>query len=176
MPSCSRVAAVVGFVLAGAVWQVPQGAGQSVQEAAPSSNGAQSLPAPVLKRRGVEAAPGGAGATDGMGPVEVLSDTGGVNFSPYIHGILHTIYGAWVGLMPAEARSPELVKGETEVRFTINPDGELVAMHLDARAKDEGLNRAAWGAITAAQRFPPLPADFKGPNLQLRVHFVVNMQ
>lgn len=105
--------------------------------------------------------------------LEILSDTQGVDFQPYLKDAIHQIYGQWLKLMPDEAR-PQLMKGDTQIRFTINPDGTIAAMHLDKSALDEELNRAAWGAITGVGKFSPLPSAFHGPDLELRIHFVAN--
>ena len=108
--------------------------------------------------------------------VDVLSDTQGVNFQPYLKGIFHDIYVQWIPLMPAEARAPQNKQGETQIRLTIKPDGTIAEMHLDDSAHDDALNRAAWGSITGVGKFPPLPRDFHGPGLALRIHFKVNQQ
>jgi TonB family protein len=106
--------------------------------------------------------------------LEVLSDTRGVDFKPYLNGILKQIYGRWVTLMPDEARPPENKQGVTAIRVTISPDGTIAAMHLEKLSTEQALNRAAWGAITGVGKFPALPAEFHGPNLELRIHFRVN--
>ena len=106
--------------------------------------------------------------------LEILSDTQGVNFQPYLKDLLHEIYGKWTPLMPDETRAPQNKQGETQIRFTINPDGTIAAMHLEDSTHDDALNRAAWGSITGVGKLPPLPQDFHGPNLQLRIHFKVN--
>lgn len=106
--------------------------------------------------------------------VDVLSDTMGVDFNPYLKRILRTIYRTWLPLIPEEARPPLNKSGYTQVRFTILPDGSIGAMHLDGSSHDDALNRAAWGSITGVGVFPPLPAEFHGPNLELRIHYLVN--
>jgi len=108
--------------------------------------------------------------------LEVLSDTKGVDFKPYLNGILKQIYGGWVKLMPAEARPPQVMQGVTDIRFTINPDGTVAAIHLEKSAEDEALNRAARGSITGVGQFPPLPKEFHGPELVLRIHYLYNIQ
>jgi TonB family protein len=120
---------------------------------------------------------GGNGRTPdlGAGP-EVLSDTQGVNFQPYLARIMREIYEQWIPLIPEEARPPLRKQGMTMVRFTINPDGTIAAMHLDGSTHDDSLNRAAWGSITGVGQFPPLPKEFHGPNLELRIHYLVNQQ
>jgi TonB family protein len=105
--------------------------------------------------------------------VEILSDTQGVNFQPYLKDAIHQIYAQWLTLMPEQARSHK-EKGVTQIRFTISPDGTIAAMHLEDSAHDVALDRAAWGAITGVGKFPVLPSAFHGPNLDLRIHFVVN--
>jgi outer membrane biosynthesis protein TonB len=119
-------------------------------------------------------APGG-GGRQGMGTgVEVLSDTQGVDFGPYIRKILGDIKRNWIPLIPEEARPPLNKQGETLIRFTILPDGRLAAMNLDGSSQDTAIDRACWGGITGVGQFPPLPANFKGPNLELRVDFFTN--
>jgi TonB family protein len=115
-----------------------------------------------------------ANSDDGTSAADILSDTQGINFGPYVRGILRLIYAQWLKVIPAEARPPERLAGETLIRFSILPTGELSAMHLDGSTHDERLNRAAWGAITSVGKYPPLPAEFHGPNLELRVRFKVN--
>ncbi|MGC9199584.1 MAG: TonB family protein [Acidobacteriaceae bacterium] len=113
------------------------------------------------------------GAQAGNG-VEILSDTQGVDFSPYIRRILQEIYEQWIPLLPEETQPPLNKSGMTMIRFTINADGTIAAMNLDGSSHDDALNRAAWGSITGVGQFPPLPKAFHGPNLELRIHFLVN--
>jgi TonB family protein len=118
-------------------------------------------------------APGG--GRQGMGAgVEVLSDTQGVDFGPYIRKILGDIKRNWIPLIPEEARPPLNKQGETLIRFTISSDGHITAMNLDGSSQDTAIDRACWGGITGVGQFPPLPANFKGPNLELRVDFFTN--
>ncbi len=106
--------------------------------------------------------------------VEVLSDTMGVDFGPYLRRILGDIKRTWLPLIPEEARPPLNKQGETLIRFTISPDGRIAAMSLDGSSQDTAIDRAAWGGIVGVGQFPPLPAGFKGPNLELRIDFLVN--
>jgi TonB family protein len=97
-----------------------------------------------------------------------------VNFQPYLQRILRMIYEQWLPLIPEEARPPLMKQGVTQIRFIINPDGTVAYMHLDGSTHDEALDRAAWGSITGVGQFPPLPKQFTGPNLELRIHYLVN--
>jgi TonB family protein len=106
---------------------------------------------------------------------EVLSDTRGVDFAPYMKRSLEIVRNSWISLLPEEARPPVNAQGETVIRFTIGPDGKIIAMHLDESSHQVKFDRAAWGAISGVGQFPPLPTDFSGPNLELRIHFKVNL-
>ena len=106
--------------------------------------------------------------------VDILSDTMGVDFDPYLKRIIREIYNTWLPLIPEEARPPLNKQGETLVRFTILPDGRIGAMNLDGSTHDQAIDRAAWGSITGVGQFPPLPKEFHGPNLELRIHYLVN--
>lgn len=119
---------------------------------------------------------GNSRGTDVGQGVDILSDTQGVNFQPYLQRILREIYEQWIPLLPEEARPPLNKRGTTQIRFTINPDGTIAAMHLDGSSHDDALNRAAWGSITGVGQFPPLPKQFHGPNLELRIHYLVNQE
>lgn len=119
---------------------------------------------------------GRGGSEVGMGPAEILSDTQGVNFNPYLQRILREIYDVWIPLIPEEARPPLMKSGVTMIRFKILPDGTIGGIYLDGSTHDDALNRAAWGSITGVGQFPPLPSQFHGPNLELRIHYLVNQK
>lgn len=106
--------------------------------------------------------------------VDVLSDTMGVDFNPYLRRILRQIYITWLPLIPEEARPPLNKQGETLIRFSILPDGSIGSMHLDGSTQDQAIDKAAWGSIIGVGQFPPLPKEFHGPNLELRIHYLVN--
>jgi TonB family protein len=119
--------------------------------------------------------PGAGSGRQGMGTgVDILSDTQGVDFGPYIRRILGDIRRTWIPLIPEEARPPLNKQGETLIRFTILPDGRIAAMNLDGSSQDTAIDRACWGGITGVGQFPPLPANFHGPNLELRIDFYTN--
>jgi TonB family protein len=118
---------------------------------------------------------GASSGRSGMGTgAEILSDTQGVDFGPYIRRILNDIKRNWIPLIPEEARPPLNKQGETLIRFTILPDGRIAAMTLDGSSQDQAIDRACWGGITGVGQFPPLPANFHGPNLELRIDFLTN--
>ncbi len=119
---------------------------------------------------------GSSGSPVKMGGAEILSDTQNVNFNPYLQRILADIRRNWMPLIPEEARPPLSKQGETLIRFSILPDGNIEeqSMHLDGSTHDDAINRSSWGAIVSEGQFPPLPSQFHGPRLELRIRFMVN--
>ncbi len=108
------------------------------------------------------------------GGIDILSDTQGVDFDPYLRRIIADIKRNWLPLIPAEAQPPISKQGETYIRFTILPDGNIGAMFPDGSTHDVAIDRSCWNAITSEGQFPPLPSQFHGPKLELRIHFLVN--
>jgi len=118
--------------------------------------------------------PGGSART--LGNLEVLSDTQGVDFGPYLSRVLDAVRRNWYTLIPEEARAPLMKRGKLAIEFVILQDGKIAGMKLVAPSGDVSLDRAAWGGITASNPFAPLPSEFHGPYLALRFRFYYNPQ
>jgi TonB family protein len=116
----------------------------------------------------------GAQPTEVMGPLDVLSDTMGVDFGPYLARVLHDVRQNWYNLIPEAARAPLMKKGKVSIEFVILKDGKVAGMRYVSGSGDVALDRAAYGGITASNPFPPLPGEFGGPYLALRFHFYYN--
>ncbi len=106
-----------------------------------------------------------------LGALDILSDTQGVDFGPYLQRILQDVRENWYHLIPESA---EMKKGKLAIEFAITKDGQVADMRLVASSGDTALDRPAWGAITGSNPFPPLPSDFTGPYLALRFRFYYN--
>jgi TonB family protein len=112
--------------------------------------------------------------TAAMGPLEVLTDTMGVDFGPYLQRVLHDVKMNWYNLIPESARAPLMKKGKLTIEFAILKNGTVAGMKLVATSGDVALDRGAWGGITASNPFPPLPGEFGGQYLGLRFTFYYN--
>jgi outer membrane biosynthesis protein TonB len=112
--------------------------------------------------------------TQVLGNMEVLSDTEGVDFGPYLNRVLQTIKNNWYAQIPESARAPIFKRGKLSIVFAIKKDGEVDGMRLEASSGDTPLDRGAWGGITLSSPFPPLPPEFHGSYLGLRIHFYYN--
>jgi len=106
-----------------------------------------------------------------LGQLDILSDTQGVDFGPYLQRILQDVRENWYHLIPESA---EMKKGKLAIEFAITKDGQVADMRLVASSGDVALDRPAWGSITASNPFPPLPREFNGPYLSLRFRFYYN--
>lgn len=109
-----------------------------------------------------------------VGPAEILSDTMGVDFGPYLQRVIHAVRDNWYSLIPEEARAPLLKRGKVSIEFAILKDGSVAGLRIVGPSGDIALDRAAYGGITASNPFQPLPQEFKGQYLALRFHFYYN--
>jgi hypothetical protein len=117
--------------------------------------------------------PGGHGPGMGEG-FQILSDTQGVDFSAYIKRLLDTLRRNWYSVMPESANMGD--NGVVFTTFTIYPNGSVQAPDptLERTSGKEPLDMAAMSAIHASNPFEPLPAQFHGPYLKLRIIFLYN--
>lgn len=113
-------------------------------------------------------------STARMGPLEITSDTMGVDFGPYLQRVLHDVKEHWYQIIPESAMPPLLKKGEVSIEFAITKDGKVAGLRYVSGSGDVALDRAAYGGITASNPFPPLPAEFGGQYLGLRFTFLYN--
>jgi TonB family protein len=107
-------------------------------------------------------------------PMEILSDTLGVDFGPYMKRLHYTVQSHWDPLIPESAMPPVMKKGVVVIQFSITKDGRVEGMKLVSSSGDVALDRAAWGAITDAIPLPNLPLQFTSDFLTIRARFYYN--
>jgi TonB family protein len=105
------------------------------------------------------------------GNLEILSDTMGVDFGPYLQRVLHDVKQNWYSAIPESA---VMKHGNLIIEFAITKDGKVAGMKLVATSGDVPLDRAAWAGITGSDPFPALPSEFGGDHLSLRFRFYYN--
>lgn len=106
--------------------------------------------------------------------VDVISDTMGVNFGPYLSRVLRAVRVNWYSRIPESARAPLMKKGKVSIQFDILKTGQIAAMQVVGTSGDPSLDGAAIGGINQSGPFPPLPPQFQGQYLALRFHFFYN--
>ena len=115
-----------------------------------------------------------ASRTPNTGILEVLTDTQGVDFGPYLKQLVSAVKKNWFESIPEQAKPPVLQRGQVAIQFVIMPNGRVAGMQYTESSGDIALDRAAWGSITASEPFLPLPEKFHGPYFALRMHFAYN--
>ena len=106
--------------------------------------------------------------------IEILSDTTGVDFAPYMKRLKLIVQGHWDALIPQTALPPLMKSGTAVIEFAIKKNGQVVGMKLAKSSGDAALDRAAWGAIIDSVPLPTLPSEFKSDFLRLRCNFIYN--
>ena len=100
-----------------------------------------------------------------LGPLEILSDTQGVDFGPYLQRLVQEVRAHWYELIPESA---EMKRGKLKIEFAIMKDGSVRGLRVAQSSGDVALDRPAYGSITGSDPFPPLPTEFGGQFLTLR--------
>lgn len=128
------------------------------------SNNSSTIPAPDPCRSSTTRA-----------PAEILSDTMSVDFQPYLKKMLEVIKQNWIIGLPPSAYPPIWKQAKDSIDFTILKNGEVTGMVWHSGSGDIAMDRAAWGSIMGSNPLPPLPREFPGPNLGLRLNFLLNL-
>jgi TonB family protein len=128
----------------------------------------------------------GRGGTKALDQAEILTDTMGVDFGPYLARIVQVVRSNWYNLLPPSVYPPLLKQGKLSIEFAILKDGKVAGMSVRTSSGDVALDRAAWASITASNPFPPLPREFVGQcpvpirdercNLGLRFYYFYNLE
>lgn len=108
------------------------------------------------------------------GDMDILSDTRGVDFGPYMKRLHVTVEDHWFPLIPEIALPPMMKKGRVIIEFAIMKDGSIQGLQVVSSSGDTALDRAAYGALLNAEPLPRLPVEFTGPYLRIRAAFYYN--
>jgi TonB family protein len=105
---------------------------------------------------------------------QLLSDSMGVDFVPYLRQILVTVRRNWLNVIPESVKYGGR-RGESGIQFSIGKDGRVIKLVIESASGTEALDRAAVAGISASNPFPPLPAEFKGDRIVVQFNFSYNM-
>jgi TonB family protein len=105
--------------------------------------------------------------------MELRSDPLGVDFRPYMRQILLAIKRNWLAVYPEAARLGQ--RGETVLEFAIAKQGVVTKVIFASESGAKALDQSAVAAISASNPLPPLPKEFKGDRIVLRMTFKYNM-
>ena len=111
------------------------------------------------------------------GPVrsnlQLLSDPKGIDFKPYLIQVLAAVRTNWLAVIPESARLGR--RGRVLVQFIIDRRGGVPKLVIAESSGTTALDRAAVAGISASNPFPPLPANFQGPEIRLQLAFSYNL-
>jgi|GEM_PF-2448081 TonB family protein len=105
---------------------------------------------------------------------EILSDTRGVDFGPYLTSVVKSVRDNWFKLMPPSAYPPTKKQGRVSIEFAIQSDGGIKSEKVEVSSGDVTMDQAALAGISAL-RFDPLPKEYSGQQLSLHFHFYYNL-
>jgi TonB family protein len=104
--------------------------------------------------------------------LELLSDSKGVDFRPYLLQVLASVRRNWFAVYPESARMG--LRGKVEAQFVIAKDGSVPKLVIVLHSIP-ALERAAVAGIDASHPFPPFPAEYSGDRIVLKLTFSYNM-
>lgn len=146
--------------------------GSSINQAIQSA--AASQPSTGVTFGGGERGSGFRPKIDTRGAMDILSDTRGVDFGPYMKRLHVTVEDHWFPLIPEVALPPMMKKGVVVIEFSIMKDGSIQGLTVVSSSGDTALDRAAYGALMNAVPLPRLPVEFSGNFLKIRAAFFYN--
>jgi outer membrane biosynthesis protein TonB len=75
------------------------------------------------------------------GPIEILTDTQAVDFTPYLSRVLHAVKQNWCSHVPEVARPPQSKKGKVVLEFAILKDGHSYGLQVPSASPAPSGNR-----------------------------------
>ncbi|HEX4133998.1 MAG TPA: energy transducer TonB [Bryobacteraceae bacterium] len=105
--------------------------------------------------------------------LELRSDPMGVDFRPYMMQVLAAVRRNWFAVYPEAARLGQ--RGQVVLEFAIAKQGLVTKVIFSSESGAKALDQSAVAAISASNPLPPLPTDFKGDRIVLRMTFLYNM-
>lgn len=104
---------------------------------------------------------------------QLKSDPMGVDFQPYLQQVLTAVKLNWTAVFPTAARLGQ--RGVVTLEFSVATDGTIVKIVFDGQSGAKALDNASVAAISASNKLPPLPKDFKGDRIVLQMSFMYNI-
>ena len=111
-----------------------------------------------------------------MAPAEILTDTMGVDFGPYMTRMVQVIKQNWIIGLFLPSAYPPIWKAGKDVYRLYDPEERAGQRNgVAQRFRRCGAGPGSVGEHHESNPLPPLPKEFPGPNLGLRLNFYLNM-
>ena len=104
--------------------------------------------------------------------LQLLSDSTGFDFKPYLMQVLASVRRNWMAVMPQSASMG--IRGQVLIQFIIDRHGAVPKLVIATSSGTEAFDRAAVAGVSASNPFPPLPAEFKGDQIRVQLAFSYN--
>ncbi len=104
---------------------------------------------------------------------QILSDTMGVDFHPYLLRIYLLVRRNWYSVIPEIARLGK--QGRVALEFSIQRNGRVPDLVLRVSSGTDSLDSAALASIRLSNPFPALPQEFPGEDIRLRFVYLYNV-
>jgi TonB family protein len=111
----------------------------------------------------------------GVGKVEVVGDPQGVNSASFLSPIVIKAGKCLSKLTDDKTHPPSIGQGLVTVQFVLNKDGRVGAAEIASASGDDLLDRAARDCVSPLKVDAPLPVEFKGTDLTVRMQLLYNM-
>jgi TonB family protein len=105
---------------------------------------------------------------------QILSDTMGVDFDPYLLRVYLIVRRNWYSVIPEIARLGR--QGRVVLEFSIQRNGNVPNLVLIVGSGTESLDSGALASIRLSNPFPALPAEYPGGEVRLRFVYFYNMR
>jgi TonB family protein len=105
---------------------------------------------------------------------QILSDTMGVDFDPYLLRVYLIVRRNWYSVIPEIARLGR--KGRVVLQFQIARNGSVTGLTMMDGSGTESMDAAALSSIRLSNPFPDLPSEYPGGEILLRFGYYYNMQ
>lgn len=104
---------------------------------------------------------------------QILSDTMGVDFHPYLLRMLALVRRNWYAVIPEIARLGR--RGRVVLQFSILRDGSVPDLSLAEGSGTHSLDSAALVSIRLSNPFPALPQEFPGEDIRMQFTYLYNL-
>jgi outer membrane biosynthesis protein TonB len=106
--------------------------------------------------------------------MEMLTDTGGVDFNSYLRELYISVKKRWFANMPPSIEKGQ--KGINAVEFRVTQDGHLAKEFPKiVFGSESDFNAASLQAVREAAPFNHLPGKFSKPFIEVRFTFYYNV-
>jgi len=104
----------------------------------------------------------------------IVSDTQGVDFSPWLHLIYYRVRDNWFSVIPELIRTR--TKGKVVLIFDVRNNGRIDNLEVLRSSGLSPYDRAAISSVKLSEPFPGFPAAFKGELITVQLTYVYNIR